>query len=568
MLTQPKKNGSSILFFGFFIALWNWAAIATAAKASAGALSATSPSCLVALDRVPPAVEVQMVAATGKGLPFDAGKVAVCENIEVASGFATKFFIATITLMNGTMRGELGICLPASCVDADLEIIRKLAAIGALGNSTAGRVAQRLAVATAFPARYTGDWPAPPGTVTYPNPFNTVDDRVPWGTRATAATVVSLALVYLVGVSTLLVRRRRRRGLTSRSSNGTNSSAPGVTPQRLLSSAGTGAVGASQVLARPQRSPLGVALLEAFSLAGPEGTWAALWKVPPQRPTDCLNGMKVISMFCIVMGHGLLEPLNVAGYRNAECIIKSPICLNAASTNAWSYMLLVGQLCVDTFFFISGFLLSYVGRSRKLPILLGTALRYARLLPLFAFVMMLYVFVSPYLTYGPFAPRFQSSVFDNCSDNTWWSELLFINALYPWYTNDGGCMGWSWYLGVDMLFAICGLVLLRIRARSPLIALIITVLAGALSVAVTIQQSLHHNLQYNVISPSFAIYGHTRDCLGFYLALRRPGHWKRWSVLGCGETTAARGAAAATWPSLDSACSPWVLPWLASSCLR
>jgi peptidoglycan/LPS O-acetylase OafA/YrhL len=71
---------------------------------------------------------------------------------------------------------------------------------------------------------------------------------------------------------------------------------------------------------------------------------------------------------------------------------------------------LLHKLGVDTFFFIGGFLLSFVGKSRPVPVLLGTGLRYLRLLPLLGFVQMVYILIAPYLVFGPFAPRFQNGV--------------------------------------------------------------------------------------------------------------------------------------------------------------
>jgi len=254
--------------------------------------------------------------------------------------------------------------------------------------------------------------------------------------------------------------------------------------------------------------PRKLAPFEAFSLVGPNGTWSSLWKVEPSRPTDCLNGIKVISMFFIILGHGLLEPMSIAGYKNAECIAKTPFCLDAASTQARSYILLMGQLGVDSFFFIGGFLLSFVGKSRNVPVVMGTVLRYMRLLPLFGFAMMFYILVAPYLVFGPFSPRMQSQVFDGCGNNTWWSELIFISAFYPWFTSDGGCMGWSWYLGVDMLFAVLGLVLLNLWKKMPKLAWAVVLVSFTACIAVTIQQSFYYQLKYNVIDPSFAVYGH------------------------------------------------------------
>jgi len=256
------------------------------------------------------------------------------------------------------------------------------------------------------------------------------------------------------------------------------------------------------------RLPKGFAWCEAFSLSGKNGTLTTLFKVEVRRPTDCLDGLKVGSMFFIVLGHACMEAMNVAGYKNAEDIVKTPLSYNAASTNPWTYLLLSGQLCVDTFLFISGFLLSFVGCKRPVPVVLGTLLRYARLMPLFGFVMMTYICVVPYLAWGPFSPRLQSDVHDSCQGSAWWSEFLFISDWYPWFNLNGGCMGWSWYLSIDMTFAIVGMVLLNIWKLSRPAGWALTLLLAVACIVVTMQQSVHYDLDYDIVSPSFSTYAH------------------------------------------------------------
>jgi hypothetical protein len=213
--------------------------------------------------------------------------------------------------------------------------------------------------------------------------------------------------------------------------------------------------------------------------------------------------MRVLSMLFIILGHSLLEVMHIAGYSNVECIRKNKTCLDASDTTIGSYLLLAGQLGVDTFFYIGGFLLSFIGKSRPMPVVMGTALRYARLLPLFGFIQMFYVLISPYLAFGPFAPRMQHEVFTECAaDNpSWWSELLFINAFYPWTPLDGGCMGWSWYLGVDMVFAIIGLVMLNIWKMNKLVGWSLAIIGFVVCTIVSIQQVYAWNMQYVLLNP-------------------------------------------------------------------
>lgn len=69
-------------------------------------------------------------------------------------------------------------------------------------------------------------------------------------------------------------------------------------------------------------------------------------------------------------------------------------------------------------------------------------------------------------------------------------------------------MGWSWYLGVDMFFAILGLALLNLWKKLPRIAWATALVLFIACCAVTIQQSLYYKIQYNVLDASYAIYGH------------------------------------------------------------
>lgn len=416
--------------------------------------------CMEALEAVRgnTALLAEMLVATGKDLPFDAGKYATCMNIKEQFGYPTKFFIVTYVVGDNLGRGEIGVCLPAACKNEDIVLIKDVLAAG---NGTVARIAKGVR----FPTEYTGfDWPQPPMTVVYPNPFNDQDDRVAWGSGTTAAIAIFVVVLGVVVYCTVAERRLR--------------------------------------VASPAQPTLRLRLIRCFALLGPDGSWAALVKAEPYRPSDCLNGLRVLSMIFVIIGHTLTQPLLSLGFRNAECVQKTPFCLDAYDTSPLIDILFAGDCGVDTFFFIGGFLLSFVGMSRSTPVLFGTALRYARLLPCLGFVMMIYVLIAPYWTFGPFSPRFQNDVFSNCSNNTWWAQLLFISSLYPWNMPRGGCMGWSWYLGLDMMFAILGLALLNVWKRLPIAAWVLVFLMTAASLVVTVQQSLHYNLSYSLFGPN------------------------------------------------------------------
>merc|ERR1719355_389234 len=95
--------------------------------------------------------------------------------------------------------------------------------------------------------------------------------------------------------------------------------------------------------------------------------------------------------------------------------------------NAMFMFVLSAQVSVDTFFFLSGFLLSLLtlqelrARRGKANLMAAIVLRYIRLTPSLALAMLVYYKIWAYLGSGPFAPTFQDSIFRRC-DGSWWSE--------------------------------------------------------------------------------------------------------------------------------------------------
>ena len=163
-----------------------------------------------------------------------------------------------------------------------------------------------------------------------------------------------------------------------------------------------------------------------------------------------------------------------------------------ARGKAWFMLVIGGEIAVDTFFFLGGFLVAYLGvkdverRGGKLPALGMIAQRYARVTPAFAATLVFYSQIASRVGDGPFFVRFQRSVFRRC-DRLWWTELLYLHNFVPFDSDFQVCMGWSWYLGNDFIFFACSPTLLLLHHHRPR-ALWMTMLAVCLaSFALTVR---------------------------------------------------------------------------------
>lgn len=108
--------------------------------------------------------------------------------------------------------------------------------------------------------------------------------------------------------------------------------------------------------------------------------------------------------------------------------------------------------CIQTFLFMSGFLLSYnvlkylssYKKTLAIPILLLLARRYIRLTTPIIFLVGLFL-VLPRFISGPIYSEYKGIVFGSCEIN-WWRVLLHINNWVPFFDM---CLAHLWYVSVD-----------------------------------------------------------------------------------------------------------------------
>merc|ERR1719265_735466 len=124
-------------------------------------------------------------------------------------------------------------------------------------------------------------------------------------------------------------------------------------------------------------------------------------------------------MAWIIMGHTFLMPNGVSGYMNFEDVIENPLVLKESAERNAMFQIVVGaQTGVDTFFFLSGFLLAHLTlkeiRKGSMKLIPAIILRYIRLTPSLALVMMVFYKIWIFFGDGPFAADFQKSIYSRC----------------------------------------------------------------------------------------------------------------------------------------------------------
>ncbi|XP_053380232.1 nose resistant to fluoxetine protein 6-like [Mercenaria mercenaria] len=214
----------------------------------------------------------------------------------------------------------------------------------------------------------------------------------------------------------------------------------------------------------------------------------------PKGTLTSVNGIRFLSMTWVILGHvygfGTNLTDNLATYfpQMAKRFTFQAI-LNAT-------------VSVDTFFVLSGLLVSYLslremkkrGGPLKFNWLLFYFHRYWRLTPPYMLLLMLYVPTMKYWGDGPFWPQKGVDV-DECKD-TWWTNLLYINNVYK---SDKQCMGWSWYLANDMQFYVISPLMLVPLYYSPVagaVACLALILGNFISAGII---SSHNEFKPNIM---------------------------------------------------------------------
>jgi len=168
----------------------------------------------------------------------------------------------------------------------------------------------------------------------------------------------------------------------------------------------------------------------------------------------CLDGLRAMSMGWVILGHELAFEASI-GYINPFAILPP-----TGALKGWlAQILFSSRYAVDTFFFISGFLVFHSVMQRLTKgteitarwVLGYAAHRWIRLTPTYMFCILLWWKIAPLLGSGPM--WFHWRGYAELCDNFWWTNILYINNLVPFgYGENGTCFFHGWYLANDMQF--------------------------------------------------------------------------------------------------------------------
>ncbi|GFO17071.1 nose resistant to fluoxetine protein 6-like [Plakobranchus ocellatus] len=225
---------------------------------------------------------------------------------------------------------------------------------------------------------------------------------------------------------------------------------------------------AAAVKAAQNKQSLAIRSLLAFS-AWTNSEKLLSTKQPPGTLT-CLNGLRVITINWVALGHTVLILSYVSD--NLGAYVQTAL-------KRWSFQVILNAtFSVDTFFVMSSLLVTYMTLTHmrrsngKFNWLMFYVHRYLRLTPVYMFTMGIYLATLPYMVDGPLFPQKTGYEQDPFCKNTWWGNPLYIQNLVKF--EPAYCLGWAWYLAVDMQFYVLSPLLIIPLYYRPKLGYIIT----------------------------------------------------------------------------------------------
>ena len=218
-----------------------------------------------------------------------------------------------------------------------------------------------------------------------------------------------------------------------------------------------------------------------------------LTTAPPQLQIGCLHGLRVLSMAWIILTHTYLVPIK-STFEYSRQFLR--VC-----ESAWFQLIINGWVLVDSFFFISAFLLTTNqmrllfrtnGRINFVRVFLARLLRIA---PSAWFLLSIIFFLPVFAPRGPLWDEYIGEQLRYCNQ-AWWANLMFVNNWLPY---ERMCMLHTWYLSADIQLFVGSLVFLVPMFVSPRLGLLMLAITTIVSTACTFVYTYAFNLPPTII---------------------------------------------------------------------
>ncbi|XP_066150020.1 nose resistant to fluoxetine protein 6-like [Euwallacea fornicatus] len=361
-------------------------------------------------------------------------------NVEIPP-FSTHYFVAKVRIgfdsnfTSAVRQVHLGLCLPESCTVQD---VRKL-----LSEEPANTLSMDIA-----------------GVKRVPGSYNLLRD--PKFEIIGISASITVLLIIVASVVEILIKRKRNKRLHLKVVDSERHSPMdhSLSKEHIIGKADE------------DKTNFPLRLLLVFSAITNSNKILSIENKPKDSIT-CLNGLRVISISWIILVHTYLEVFGVAKNKFLRTLIERNFTYQTIANATFS---------VDTFFFISGFLLTlgfFRNESNKLnkepftksiiqcliKFMAMLCYRFVRLTPPYLFVLGVNEVVMRYVHNNSV---FTPAVIDHITcEKYWWRNALYINNFFP---QAEFCMLWSWYITNDsQFFVIASIILIvAIRGKKPL----------------------------------------------------------------------------------------------------
>ncbi|KYN12525.1 Nose resistant to fluoxetine protein 6 [Trachymyrmex cornetzi] len=193
-----------------------------------------------------------------------------------------------------------------------------------------------------------------------------------------------------------------------------------------------------------------------------------------------IHGIRFLSMLWIIIAHTIFYTADYFDNKVWTLRFAEGIPIQVISN---------ASVSVDTYFFLSGFLLAYMFLEHKIDkerihygeklnrFFVSVIKRYIRLTP--TYIIMIGIVQLNSTWYDKTSQFYVEEKSHETCAKYWWRNVLYINNLFNHNTM---CLSWSWYLSSDMQFFIIGLTLLILSTVYFYVAVVIlgTLLIGSI----------------------------------------------------------------------------------------